>query len=434
MDQTLRRVAVIGGVRIPFCRSNTLYADQSNLEMLTGTLNGLVDKYDLKGVHIDEAVGGAVVSHSKDWNLAREAVLNTKLAPTTPGVTIQQACGTSLQAAAMIGAKIASGEAESGIAMGSDTTSDAPIVFKQKFAHRLVEVQNARSIGERFSAFKGFSPGELAPQPPNVGEPRTGLSMGQHAELMAQEWKITRADQDQLAYESHRKAAEAYRTGYMDDLVVPFAGVFRDNNLREDISLEKIAQLKTAFDKSERGTLTAANSTPLTDGAASVLLASEEWAAERALPVQAYLTYSQTSANNFVAGEGLLMAPTIAVSRMLERAQLKLQDFDFYEIHEAFAAQVLATLKAFEDPAYCKTHLGRDAPLGSIDRAKLNVKGSSLAFGHPFAATGARIVGNLAKLLAEHGGRGLISVCTAGGMGVAAIMESRKAAEMRMAA
>ena len=258
--------------------------------------------------------------------------------------------------------------------------------------------------------------------------------MGQHAELMAQEWKISRAEQDQLAYESHKKAAEAYRSGYMDDLVVPFAGVFRDNNLREDISLEKIAQLKTAFDKSERGTLTAANSTPLTDGAAAVLLASEEWAAKRALPVQAYLTYSQTSANNFVEGEGLLMAPTIAISRMLERAQLKLQDFDFYEIHEAFAAQVLATLKAFEDPDYCKKYLGRDAPLGSIDRAKLNVKGSSLAFGHPFAATGARIVGNLAKLLAEHGGRGLISVCTAGGMGVAAIMESRKAAEMRMAA
>ena len=434
MDQTLRRVAVIGGVRIPFCRSNTFYADQSNLEMLTATLNGLVDKYDLKGVHIDEAVGGAVVSHSKDWNLAREAVLGTKLAPTTPGVTIQQACGTSLQAAAMIGAKIATGQTDSGIAMGSDTTSDAPIVFKQKFAHRLVEVQNARSIGERLSAFKGFSPTELAPQPPNVGEPRTGLSMGQHAELMAQEWKISRGEQDQLAFDSHRKAAEAYRTGYMDDLVVPFAGVFRDNNLREDISLDKIAQLKTAFDKSERGTLTAANSTPLTDGAAAVLLASEEWAAQRALPVQAYLTYAQTSANNFVDGEGLLMAPTIAVSRMLERAQLKLQDFDFYEIHEAFAAQVLATLKAFEDPAYCKTHLGREAPLGSIDRAKLNVKGSSLAFGHPFAATGARIVANLAKLLSEHGGRGLISVCTAGGMGVAAIMEGRKAAEMRMAA
>ena len=434
MDKTLRRVAVIGGVRIPFCRSNTFYADQSNLEMLTATLNGLVDKYHLAGVHIDEAVGGAVVSHSKDWNLAREAVLGTKLARTTPGVTIQQACGTSLQAAAMIGAKIATGESESGIAMGSDTTSDAPIVFKQKFAHRLVEAQNAKSFGQRLSAFKGFSPAELAPQPPNVGEPRTGLSMGQHAELMAQEWKISRADQDQLAFESHKKAAEAYRSGYMDDLIVPFAGVFRDNNLREDISLDKIAQLKAAFDKSERGTLTAANSTPLTDGAAAVLLASEDWAAKRALPVQAYLTYSQTSANNFVEGEGLLMAPTIAVSRMLERAQLKLQDFDFYEIHEAFAAQVLATLKAFEDPAYCKKVLGRDAPLGPIDRAKLNVKGSSLAFGHPFAATGARIVANLAKLLSEHGGRGLISVCTAGGMGVAAIMESRKAAEMRLAA
>jgi len=434
MDQTLRRVAVIGGLRIPFCRSNTLYADKSNLEMLTGVLNGMVDKYSLKGVHIDEAVGGAVVSHSKDWNLAREAVLGTKLAPTTPGITIQQACGTSLQAAMMIQAKIATGQIECGIAMGSDTTSDAPIVFKQKFAHRLVEVQNAKSMGQRFQAFKGFSPSELAPQPPSVGEPRTGLSMGQHAELMAQEWKVTRAEQDQLAYGSHKKAAEAYRAGYMDDLIVPFAGVFRDNNLREDINLERLAQLKTSFDKSERGTLTAANSTPLTDGASAVLLASEEWATQRGLPVQAYLTYAQTSANNFVEGEGLLMAPTIAVSRMLERAQLKLQDFDFYEIHEAFAAQVLATLKAFEDPAYCKKVLGRDQPLGAIDRSKMNVKGSSLAFGHPFAATGGRIVGNLAKLLAEHGGRGLISVCTAGGMGVAAIMESRKAAEVRLAA
>ena len=267
-----------------------------------------------------------------------------------------------------------------------------------------------------------------------MGEPRTGLTMGQHCELMAQEWKISRQDQDRFAYESHMKAAEAYRSGYMDDLIVPCAGVFRDNNLREDMSLDKLATLKTAFEKSERGTLTAANSTPLTDGAACVLLASEEWAAKRGLPIQAYLTYSQSSANDFVAGDGLLMAPTIAVSRMLDRAGLTLQDFDLYEIHEAFAAQVLCTLKAWEDPAYCKTQLGKDAPLGSIDRAKLNVKGSSLAVGHPFAATGARIVANLAKLLANQGGRGLISVCTAGGMGVAAILESAKSAEMRQAA
>jgi acetyl-CoA C-acetyltransferase len=434
MDQTLRRAAVIGGVRIPFCRSNTLYADQSNLDMLTAVLNGLVDKYKLAGVHIDEAVGGAIVSHSRDWNLAREAVLGTKLAPTTPGITMQQACGTSLQAAMGIAAKIATGQIECGIAMGSDTTSDAPIVFKEKFAHRLVQAQQSRTAMDRLKTFKGFSPAELAPQPPSVAEPRTGLSMGQHAELMAQEWKIARAEQDQLAFESHKKAAEAYRSGYMDDLVVPFAGVFRDNNMREDISLEKMAALKASFDKSERGTLTAANSTPLTDGAACVLLASEEWATQRGLPVQAYLTHAQTSANNFVAGEGLLMAPTIAVSRMLDRAGLKLQAFDFYEIHEAFAAQVLATLKAWEDPVYCKTYLGRDEPLGPIDRSKLNVRGSSLAFGHPFAATGARILANLAKLISEHGGRGLISVCTAGGMGVAAILEGRKAAEMRMAA
>jgi acetyl-CoA C-acetyltransferase len=428
MGQGLRRVGVIGGVRIPFCRSNTLYADRSNLEMMTAVLNGLADKYSLSGVHIDEAVGGAIVSHSRDWNLAREAVLGSKLAPTTPGVTIQQACGTSLQAAAMIGAKIATGESDSGIAMGSDTTSDAPIVVTPKLAHRLIDVQHAKTVGDRLSAFKGFSPRELVPQSPNTGEPRTGLSMGQHAELMAQEWKISRADQDQLAYESHKKAAAAYRAGYLDDLLIPFAGAFRDNNLRDDISLERIAALPPVFDRSERGTLTAANSTPLTDGAAAVLLASEEWAAKRSLPIAAFLSYTQTSANNFVAGEGLLMAPTIAIARMLERAGLRLQDFDFYEIHEAFAAQVLVTLKALEDPTYCKTHLGRSEPLGPIARAKLNVKGSSLAFGHPFAATGARIIGNLTKLLAEHGGRGLISVCTAGGMGVAAILEGRAAA------
>ena len=428
MTQTLRRVVIVGGARIPFCRSNTLYADLSNLEMLTAALNGLVEKYDLKGVHIDEVVGGAVVTHSKDWNIAREAVINTKLAPTTPGITLIQACGTSLQAAMGIAAKIATGEIDCGIAMGADTTSDAPIVFSKKFSQRLVAAGQARSLGQRFGAFKGFGFGELAPQPPSVAEPRTGLSMGQHTELMAQQWKVSRADQDQLAFESHKKAAAAYKSGYMDDLLVPCAGVFRDNNLREDISIEKISTLKPAFDKSERGTLTAANSTPLTDGAAAVLLASEEWAMKRGLPILVRLVHAQTSANDFVAGEGLLMAPTIAVSKLLDRAGLKLQDFDFYEIHEAFAAQVLATLKAWEDPTYCKSRLGKDAALGAIDRAKMNVKGSSLAFGHPFAATGARIMGNLTKLLGQSGGRGLISVCTAGGMGVAAIMESADAA------
>lgn len=434
MNQTLRRVAILGGTRIPFCRSNTLYADLSNLDMMSTALNGLVDKFKLKGEHIDEVVGGAVVTHSKDFNLAREAVLSTKLAPSTPGVTLMQACGTSLQAAMGSAAKIATGEIESAIALGSDTTSDAPIVFSKKFSKRLVDVGQQKSTLDKVKIFKGFSPSELTPQAPNVSEPRTGLSMGQHCELMAQEWHVPRAEQDQLAFESHKKAAAAYASGYMDDLIVPCAGVYRDNNLREDISLEKIATLKNAFEKSERGTLSAANSTPLTDGASCVLLASEDWARAHNIPVQAYLTYAQHAANNFVAGEGLLMAPTIAVSKMLDRAGLKLQDFDFYEIHEAFAAQVLSTLRAWEDPAYCKKYLGKDQPLGSIDRAKLNVKGSSLAVGHPFAATGARIVANLAKLLSIHGGRGLISVCTAGGMGVAAILESAKAAEMQKAA
>jgi len=434
MTRELRRVAVIGGVRIPFCRSNTLYADLSNLDMMSASLNGLVDRFGLKGQHIDEVVGGAVVTHSKDFNLAREAVLSSKLAPSTPGVTLIQACGTSLQSALMSAAKIATGEIESAISTGSDTTSDAPIVFSKKFSKRLMQVGQSKTALDKIKAFKGLSPAELAPQPPAVAEPRTGLSMGQHCELMAQEWKISRASQDELAYESHKKGAAAYDEGYMDDLVVPCAGVYRDNNLRPDITLEKLASLKPAFDKSDRGTLTAGNSTPLTDGASSVLLASEDWAKAHNLPVLAYLTYGQHIGNNFVGGDGLLMSPTIAVSKMLDRAGLTLQDFDFYEIHEAFAAQVLCTLKAWEDPAYCKTQLGKDAPLGSIDRSKLNVKGSSLAFGHPFAATGARIVANLAKLLSINGGRGLISVCTAGGMGVAAIMEAPNTIEARAAA
>jgi acetyl-CoA C-acetyltransferase len=434
MARELRRVAVIGGVRIPFCRSNTLYADLSNLDMMAASLNGLVDRFGLKGQHIDEVVGGAVVTHSKDFNLAREAVLSTKLAPSTPGVTLIQACGTSLQSALMSAAKIATGEIACAISVGSDTTSDAPIVFSKKFSKRLVEVQQGKTALDKLKVFKGLSPVELAPQPPSVAEPRTGLSMGQHCELMAQEWHIARADQDRLAYESHKKGAAAYDEGYMDDLVVPCAGVYRDNNLRPDITLEKLASLKPAFEKSERGTLTAGNSTPLTDGAATVLLASEEWAKQRNLPVLAYITYGQHIANNFVGGDGLLMAPTIAVSKMLDRAGLMLQDFDFYELHEAFAAQVLCTLKAWEDPEYCKKTMRKDAPLGSIDRSKLNVKGSSLAFGHPFAATGARIVANLAKLLSTKGGRGLISVCTAGGMGVTAIMEAPNTIEARAAA
>ncbi len=422
----MRRVAVLGGMRIPFCRSHTAYAELSNLDMLTVALGGLAEKFALQDAHIDEVVGGAVVTHAKDWNLAREAVIGSPLAPTTPGITMMQACGTSLQGALGLAAKIATGQIDSGIAMGSDTTSDAPIVFQRKFAQRLVKMSRARSLGQKFSAFKGLAPGEMAPLPPDTREPRTGLGMGEHCELMAKEWGITREAQDLLAYESHKKAAAAYDEGFMDDLVVPCAGVFRDNNVREDISLEKMAELKPVFDK-VGGTITAANSTPLTDGAATILLSSEEWAEKRGIPVQAYLTLGRTSAVDYVHGEGLLMAPTVAVSDLLDQAGLALQDFDYYEVHEAFAAQVLATLKAWESEVYCRERLGRDAPLGAINQTRLNVMGSSIAFGHPFAATGARILAVLAKLLHDRGGqRGLISVCTAGGMGVAAILEGVK--------
>jgi acetyl-CoA C-acetyltransferase len=423
--QQLRKVAVIGGVRTPFCRGNTGYDDLTNLDLMTAALNGLVEKYHLEGEHIDEVVGGAVVTHARDFNLTREAVIGTKLREDTPGVTLSQACGTSLQAALGSAAKIASGQIEVAIASGSDTVSDPPIELKRQFAKRLAKVSAEKGVSKKASAFfNGFSLGDLSVSPPANAEPRTGLSMGQHTELMAKEWRIPRADQDQLAYESHKKAAAAYDAGFLDDLLVPTSGVFRDNNLRPDISIEKISQLKPAFDR-EHGTLTAANSTPLTDGASAVLLASEDWAAAHGLKPLAYLTYGQHYGIDFVdQAKGLLMAPTIAVSKMLDRAGLTLQDFDFYEIHEAFAAQVLCTLKAWEDPVYCKTMLGKDRPLGSIDRSKMNVKGSSLAYGHPFAATGGRIIATLGKILEENGGgRGLISICTAGGMGVCAILE-----------
>lgn len=424
MTGTLRRVALIGGSRIPFARSNTSYGSKSNLDMLSAAIQGLVDRYGLSGGKVDEVMAGAVISHSRDFNLAREAVLSSSLSPLTPGITVQQACGTSLQAALSLGAKIAIGEIDCAIAGGSDTTSDPPIVFGPKFSRRLVKAGAARSAGQRLGAFKGFSLGELKPVTPANAEPRTGLSMGQHCERMAREWGIDRESQDRLAMESHLKAAEAWDCGFYDDIVQPWHGLARDNNMRPDSNMESLAGLRTVFSKGQDATLTAGNSTPLTDGAAAVLLASEDWAEERGLPVQAWLTAGASAAVDFVNDEGLLMAPTVAVSDLLRRTGLSLQDFDFYEVHEAFAAQVLCTLKAWESGDYCRDRLGREEPLGAIDRNKLNTRGSSLAVGHPFAATGARIVGTLGRILEEAGsGRGLISVCTAGGMGVAAILE-----------
>jgi acetyl-CoA C-acetyltransferase len=424
MSQELRRIAVIGGSRIPFCRSNSFYSEKTNMDMLSATIQGLVDRFGLDGKQLDEVIAGAVTTHAKDWNLAREALLSTSLSPLTPGITLQQACGTSLQGAMIIGAKIASGQIECGIAAGTDTTSDPPISFGRKFSQRLVKMGAARSGKQRMKAFKGFSPSELKPMLPANGEPRTGLSMGQHCERMAREWQIPREEQDRLAMESHHKAAKAYDDGLFDNLVMPWGGVSRDNNMRADSKMEKLSTLRTVFSKDSDATLTAGNSTPLTDGAAGVLLASEEWAKANDLPVQAYLTASRTSAVDFVHDEGLLMAPTVAVAEMLQRAGLTLQDFDYYEIHEAFAAQVLCTLAAWESEDYCRNRLGLEKALGAIDREKMNIHGSSLAVGHPFAATGARIVSNLAQILETAGsGRGLISICTAGGMGVAAIME-----------
>jgi acetyl-CoA C-acetyltransferase len=423
----VRRVAIIGGNRIPFARANTAYANASNQDMLTFTLQGLIDRFNLHGERLGEVAAGAVIKHSRDFNLTRESVLSTTLAKETPAYDVQQACGTGLEAAILVANKIALAQIEAGIAGGVDTTSDAPIGVNERMRKILLEANRGKTTGQRVGALTKLRPGMFfKPLLPRNGEPRTGLSMGEHCELMAKRWGIAREAQDELAFESHRKLADAYTRGFLNDLMTPYRGLARDNNLRADLTLDKLAGLKPVFDR-DAGTLTAGNSTPLTDGASAVLLASEAWAAAHGLPV--YLTWSETAAvDYFDKKEGLLMAPAYAVPRMLARAGLTLQDFDLYEIHEAFAAQVLCTLTAWQDDEYCRTQLGLAGPLGAIDHAKLNVNGGSLATGHPFAATGGRIVAGLAKMLAQLDkpagtARGLISICAAGGQGVVAILE-----------
>ncbi|MCY7395087.1 MAG: acetyl-CoA C-acetyltransferase [Nocardioides sp.] len=425
MENTTRRVAVIGGNRIPFARSNTVYAAASNQDMLTAAIDGLVARYGLEGERLGEVVAGAVLKHSRDFNLTREAVLGSRLSPETPAADLQQACATGLQAAIQVANKIALGQIDVGIAGGSDTTSDAPVALSDRLRTKLLKVNAARDTRGRLSALGQIRPGDLGLEIPQNGEPRTGLSMGEHAALTALEWQIGREEQDELTAASHRHLAAAYERGFLDDQLTAFRGVERDNNLRADSSVEKLASLTPVFGKGAAATMTAGNSTPLTDGASVVLLASAQWAQQRGLPVLAWFTASETASVDYVhGGEGLLMAPAYAVPRMLAREGLSLQDFDFYEIHEAFASQVLSTLKAWEDPVFCQQRLGLDAPLGSIDRSRLNVNGSSLAAGHPFAATGGRIINVLAHELAEQGsGRGLISICAAGGQGVVAILE-----------
>jgi acetyl-CoA C-acetyltransferase len=426
MNSTSRRVAVLGGSRIPFARQNGPYAKVSNQDMLTTALNAVVDKFGLAGETLGEVAAGAVLKHSRDFNLARESVLGSKLAPETPAYDVQQACGTGLEATILVANKIALGQIDVGIAGGVDTTSDAPLALNEDLRHVLLEVNREKTLAGRARALAKVRPQQLVPEIPRNAEPRTGLSMGEHCAIMAKEWNIGREEQDELAVASHHKLAEAYDSRWLDDLVVPFLGLERDQNLRPDSSTEKLAQLKPVFGGPE-GTMTAGNSTPLSDGASAVLLASEEWAKAHDLPVQALISEAQTAGVDYVhKREGLLMAPAYAMPRMLTRAGHKLQDFDFYEIHEAFAAQVLCTLKAWEDEKFCRERLGLDEPLGAIDREKLNVHGGSLGAGHPFGATGGRIVAGLAKLLSENGSgrRGLISICAAGGLGVTAIMEA----------
>ncbi|MDE9365167.1 acetyl-CoA C-acetyltransferase [Luteipulveratus sp. YIM 133132] len=426
---TTRDVVIVGGNRIPFARSGGKYLKASNQDMLTATIDGLVARFGLQGERLGEVAAGAVIKHARDFNLTREAVLGSHLAPQTPAYDVQQACGTGLETAILVANKIALGQIEAGIAAGTDTTSDAPLAVNDDLRRTLMELNYAKTPQQRLKALTKVRPNQLAPEQPQNSEPRTGLSMGEHMALTAKEWGITREAQDELTLRSHSNLAAAYDRGFFDDLVTPYLGLTRDQNLRADTSLEKLAKLKPAYDKGNPdATMTAGNSTPLTDGASAVLLSTREWAAERNLPVLARFVDAETAAVDYVHGEeGLLMAPAYAVPRLLARNGLSLQDFDYYEIHEAFASTVLSTLAAWESEEFCKGRLGLDAPLGSIDRSRLNVNGSSLAAGHPFAATGGRIVASLAKQLHEKGsGRGLISICAAGGQGVVAILEATK--------
>ncbi|MCG8654433.1 acetyl-CoA C-acetyltransferase [Yimella sp. NH-Cas1] len=423
-----RDVFVLGGNRIPFARSGGKYLKASNQDMLTAVIDGLVARLGLGGERLGEVAAGAVIKHSRDFNLTRECVLGSHLDPTTPAYDVQQACGTGLQAVVLVANKIALGQIDSGIAGGTDTTSDAPLAVNDNLRKTLMKANYAKTPQQRIQALLKVRPNQLTPEQPKNGEPRTGLSMGDHMAITAKEWGISREAQDELTVKSHQNLAAAYDRGFFDDLVTPYLGVTRDNNLRPDSSVEKLATLKPVFGKGDGATMTAGNSTPLTDGASAVLLGSKEWAAEHKLTPLARFVDAETAAVDYVHGnEGLLMAPPYAIARLLERNNLTLQDFDFYEIHEAFASTVLCHLAAMEDPEFCKNKLGLDTPLGSIDRSKLNVNGSSLAAGHPFAATGGRIVASLAKMLHEKGeGRGLISICAAGGQGVVAILEAAK--------
>jgi acetyl-CoA C-acetyltransferase len=425
MNATARRVAVLGGSRIPFARQNGPYAKASNQDMLTATLDSLVARFGLEGEVLGEVAAGAVLKHSRDFNLTRESVLGSRLAAETPAYDVQQACGTGLEATVLVANKIALGQIDCGIAGGVDTTSDAPIAVNEDLREVLLELNRTKSNTGRLKLLTRLRPQQIVPEIPRNVEPRTGLSMGEHTALMARDWGIGREEQDELAVTSHRNLAAAYDTGWMDDLVTPFLGLERDQTLRPDSSVEKLAKLKPVFGGPD-GTMTAGNSTPLSDGASAVLLASEEWARAHDIPVQAYFSDAQTAGVDYVhKGEGLLMAPAYAMPKLLDRNGAALADFDFYEIHEAFAAQVLCTLKAWEDPVFCAERLERDQPLGAIDRDRLNVHGGSLGAGHPFGATGGRIVATLAKALRERGsGRGLISICAAGGLGVTAIMEA----------
>lgn len=419
----MKKVAIIGGLRIPFVRSFKEYNHLSNQEMLTAVLTALVDKFQLSGKRLGEVALGALLNRSTDWNFARECVLGTALDPHTPAYSVLRACGTSLDTTIQLGLRIGCGQIDTAISGGSDTNSDIPLLFQQQLAWKLTDLRAAKTFSQRLKILAAIRFKDLKPLYPSIVEPRTGLSMGQHTEKMVKEWGITRQEQDALAYQSHMNAAKAYDEGFFNDLIVPYKGVKRDTIVRADTTLEKLAALKPAFDFSGNGSLTAGNSTLYTDGASALLMASEEYAQQQNWPVLAHLADAETAAVDYVNGEGLLMAPTYAVARMLKRNHLKLQDFDIYEIHEAFSGQVLCTLKAWEDPAYCKK-LGWDTPLGSIDRSRLNTNGGSVAIGHPFAATGARIVAQTAKMLQQRGsGRALISICTAGGMGVTAILE-----------
>jgi acetyl-CoA acyltransferase len=430
MESNGKRVAIVAGLRTPFAKQWSAYREVSALDLANIVVSELLQRVDLDPKEIQQVVYGQVVPSVEAPNIAREIVLATGMPKSIEAYSVSRACATSYQSAVNVAEAIMAGAIDTGVAGGADSASNVPITVSKRLAEALMAATKARSIGERMQAFAGIRPRDLAPVPPAIKEFSTGLSMGDSAEKMAKENHISREAQDEFAHRSHSLAAKAWAEGKLDDEVmevfVPnrFNEAIREDNLiRKDTAIEKYAKLKPAFDR-KHGTVTAANSSPLTDGASALLLMREDKAKALGFDVLGFIR-SYAFAALDPAGQ-LLMGPSYASPLALDRAGVKVSDLDLVDMHEAFAAQILSNTQAFESAEWSQKHLGRSEKIGDIDWDKFNVTGGSISIGHPFAATGARQITQTLRELKRRGGNlALCTACAAGGLGAAMVLEAQ---------